>query len=55
MISLTHARKARNYFPLTTRKSRAVQAARYAAAIEFLGDRWLLARKCERLDSPRPV
>ena len=49
------ARKARGYYPLATRKQRAAQAAAYAFAIKYLGDKWLLAKASARLITPRPV
>ena len=52
---LRHALKARKFFPHATRHQAAVQAVRYAKAIEYLGPKWLAIRNSPRLAEPRPV
>lgn len=54
-MSLDVARRARAFYPLAELRQRRVQAARYARAVALLGDKWLLARRAERLPEPRPV
>jgi len=53
MIAL--ARHARKFFPLADRKQRCAQAAKWAAAVHFLGNRWILRHPVVRLQEPRPV
>ena len=55
MSLLPIARRAKQFFPYASPRQRRIQAARYARAIALLGDRWLLAKRCERLQEPRPV
>jgi hypothetical protein len=52
---LKHALRARRFFPLAPRHQAARQAVAYMKAIEYLGDRWLLAKASARLITPRPV
>jgi hypothetical protein len=55
MFDIKQALKARRFFPLAPRHQAALQAVRYAKAVAYLGDRWLLSTKSERLSTPRPV
>jgi hypothetical protein len=55
MFDISYALKARKFFPLAPRHQAASQAVRYAKAVSWLGDRWLLATKSEKLSTPRPV
>jgi len=55
MLMLRYALKARRFYPNAPRKQAAKQAVAYAKALEYLGDKWLLAKKYHRLDTPRPV
>ena len=41
-------RKATKYFPNAGRHTRAIQAHRYAMALLFLGDKWILANPREK-------
>ena len=52
---LKNALRARHFYPYAPRKQRAKQAVAYARALEFLGDKWLLASPSSRLINPRPV
>ena len=52
---ISHALRARRFFPLANRRQRAVQAVRYAKAIEYLGDKWLLKQPAQKLAQVRPV
>ncbi len=54
-MKLKDALKARRYYPNATRHVAAIQAVRYAKALEWLGDRWLLVKKSSRLPEARPV
>ncbi len=49
------ALKARRFFPNAGRKQAASQAVKYANAVLYLGERWLLASKSEKLTKLRPV
>ena len=55
MFDIRQALKARRFYPLAPRCQAASQAVKYAKAVAYLGDRWLLATKSERLSTPRPV
>jgi hypothetical protein len=55
MSPLALALRARHFFPHASRSVCARQAVAYAKAIQFLGDRWILARPSQRLAEPRPV
>lgn len=52
---LSMVRHAMRFYPNATRKQRASQAVKWALAIAFLGDKWILSRRIEKLDEPRPV
>ncbi len=54
-INLADAMKARKFYPLADRRSRAIQAVRYAQALAYLGDKWLLIKKSNKLAELRPV
>lgn len=49
------ALRARRFFPNAPRHQAASQAVKYAKAVEFLGDKWLLVKKAVRLPEARPV
>ena len=46
---LRRARRAREFFPLCSRKQRANQAAKYAKAVQYLGSEWLFIKELERV------
>ena len=52
---LSLARQARSFYPYAAPVQRRRQAARYARSVILLGDKWLLAKRVEKLSSPRPV
>ena len=54
-MKLSDALKARRYYPNANRHQAAIQAVRYAKALEYLGDKWLLVRKSGKLPELRPV
>lgn len=49
------ALRARRFFPNAPRKQAASQAVKWAESVIALGDKYLLAKQCERLLEPRPV
>ena len=55
MTTLQMARHARSFYPLATKQQAIRQAVRWAAAVNVLGSRWLLAKQSSRLIEPRPV
>lgn len=54
-MSIKQALKARKFFPNAPRHQAAIQAVRYAQAVEYLGNKWILVRQSARLSEPRPV
>ena len=52
---LTLARHARQFYPLASSRQRASQSAKWAAAVRYLGNRWILAKPVQKLSEPRPV
>ena len=54
-MNIRNALRARHFFPNAPRRQAASQAVKYAKAIEFLGDKWLIIKKSARLPEMRPV
>ena len=52
---LSLARQARSFYPHAAPVQRRRQAVRYARSVILLGDKWLLAKRADKLSSPRAV